>query len=110
MNRRANQLVVDVGGGKTCPFAKYRDPQLATRIVAVDISDNRCYYTAPDRLPSKHGFDVEDHRVSYYQSRYYNFFLPLYCAGECYESIARAIGMPNLGAYSSIVARRRRCD
>jgi hypothetical protein len=69
-----------------------------------------CYYTALVQLLSKHGFDVEDHHVSYYQSRYYHFFLPLYCASVCYESMARATGMANLGAYILIVARRRQRD
>ncbi len=39
MNSRPKQLVVDVGGGKYCPFAKRRDPSMKARIVAVDISE-----------------------------------------------------------------------
>lgn len=38
MNSRADQLVVDVGGGGRCPFAGYRDERLENKIVAVDIS------------------------------------------------------------------------
>jgi SAM-dependent methyltransferase len=38
MNAKPRQLVVDVGGGKSCLFAAYRRPELETRIVAVDVS------------------------------------------------------------------------
>jgi 2-polyprenyl-6-hydroxyphenyl methylase/3-demethylubiquinone-9 3-methyltransferase len=53
MNAQPNQLVVDVGGGKSCPFAKYRRPELGTRIVAVDISEDEIV----------HNRDVDDRRV-----------------------------------------------
>ena len=38
MNAAQNQLVVDVGGGRTCAFTKYKDPEAHPRIVAVDVS------------------------------------------------------------------------
>jgi ubiquinone/menaquinone biosynthesis C-methylase UbiE len=37
LNARPGQLVVDVGGGKRCQFAKYRDEGNGSRIVAVDV-------------------------------------------------------------------------
>jgi len=37
MNSRSGQVVVDVGGGRSCPFAKYRDPAAQTKIIAVDV-------------------------------------------------------------------------
>lgn len=40
MNARPQQLLVDVGGGKSCPFAEYRQTGLNTRIVAVDVSED----------------------------------------------------------------------
>jgi len=40
MNLRAEQTVADVGGGKSCPFAKYRDPTQKTKIIAVDTSES----------------------------------------------------------------------
>jgi ubiquinone/menaquinone biosynthesis C-methylase UbiE len=211
MNARPNQLVVDVGGGKTCPFAKYRRPELGTRIVAVDVSEeeiranrdvdemrvgdvmqnlpfadseadmivsrsvvehlasldaflatsarvlkpggafvhlfpgrfapftminralpnwlsrrvlfffhptavgiggfpayyDRCYYTAVERSLNAHGFELDECRISYYQSRYLNFFFPAYVVSAAYELIVRAIGWRNLGAYLLIVARKR---
>lgn len=33
------QVIVDVGGGKTCPFAHFRKPGSQTRIVAVDCAE-----------------------------------------------------------------------
>jgi len=38
MNCRPDQVVVDVGAGKTCPFAQYRRPEQRTKIVGVDMS------------------------------------------------------------------------
>jgi SAM-dependent methyltransferase len=40
MNLRTKQTVADVGGGKSCPFAKYRDPAQKTKIIAVDTSES----------------------------------------------------------------------
>lgn len=41
MNARPGQTVVDVGGGYLCPLAKRRRPELATRIVALDIDESQ---------------------------------------------------------------------
>ena len=212
MNARPNQLVVDVGGGKSCPFARYRRPELATRIVAVDVSTDeistnrdvdearvgdimqnlpfaageadmivsrsvvehlvsldaflatsarvlkpggafihlfpgrfalfavinralpnwlsrrvlfffhpaavgicgfpafydKCYSTAVERSLRAHGFELEECRITYYQSRYFDFFFPAFLASAAYELIVRAMGWRNLGAYLLIVARKRR--
>jgi len=54
MNSRTNQTIVDVGGGKSCPFAQYKDPTQQTRIVAVDTSE--------DEL--KHNIDVDEKVVA----------------------------------------------
>lgn len=40
MNARDHQLVVDVGGGRSCPFASHRDSSMHTRLIAVDISED----------------------------------------------------------------------
>jgi ubiquinone/menaquinone biosynthesis C-methylase UbiE len=39
MNSRPGMVIVDIGSGKQCPFAKLRDPKLGPRIIGVDISD-----------------------------------------------------------------------
>jgi 2-polyprenyl-6-hydroxyphenyl methylase/3-demethylubiquinone-9 3-methyltransferase len=211
MNARSGQIVADVGGGKSCPFAKHRRPDLGTRIIAVDVAPDelrenhdvdetrvanimvdlpftagevdmivsrsvlehltdleafvarsaaslkpggafihlvplrnapfalvnralpawlsrrvmyffhprtvgicgfpayydRCDVTSLPKLLDRHGFEVEECRVSYYQSRYYNFFVPFYLMSAAYELLAAASRQPALGAYALIVARRR---
>lgn len=211
MNARAGQVVVDVGGGKRCPFAQLRVPELGSHIVAVDMSADelrfntdvddvrvanimeglpfaagevdmivsrsvlehltnleafvasartslreggyfihlvparyapfavlnraipawlsrrimyffhpetvgicgfpafydRCDYASLMRVLDENGFDVEECRVSYYQSRYYNFFVPFYLLSALYETAAHALGRPVLAAYLLVIARRR---
>ena len=211
MNARAGQIVVDVGGGKSCKFARYRDPASGTKIIAVDVSEedlnhntdvdetrvadimrdlpfdseeadllvsrsvlehledldsfvvnservlkrqgysihvfpsrfapfaliNRalpnflgkkvlhffisgsegiqgfpafyddCYYSGIKGLLERRGFDVVDTRLGYYQSPYFNFFLPLFLTSAAYEMLVRALGIKNLAAYVLVVARKR---
>lgn len=211
MNARRGQLVADVGGGRSCPFSKDREPEMQTRIVAVDVSHDeikhnrdvdearvanimerlpfapaevdmivsrsvlehltdleafvansrtalkpggyfihlvparfapfavinralpaafskrllyffhpkvrgicgfpafydRCYHSALTRLLDAHGFDVEDSVVSYYQSRYFDFFFPAYLLSALYELVVRAAGRRDLAAYVLVVARKR---
>jgi len=38
MGHRADQIVIDIGGGKSCPFAKHANAEARTTIVALDIS------------------------------------------------------------------------
>jgi ubiquinone/menaquinone biosynthesis C-methylase UbiE len=212
MNARPNQLVVDVGGGRSCSFAALRRACSGTRIIAVDISEeeirynrdvderrigdvvndlpfgdaevdmivsssvlehlkdleafvrttarvlkpggrtihllpsryapyalinralpsrlskrilyflqpqvegvcgfpakyDRCYYSALVALFKSHGFEIEEVRLRYYQSRYFDFFVPAYLASVTYELFARATGARNLAAYLLIVARKER--
>lgn len=54
MNLKHNQIVVDVGGGKSCPFAKYKDPKMRTKIIAVDVSS--------EEMENNH--DVDEKRVA----------------------------------------------
>ncbi|MDK9700597.1 MAG: methyltransferase domain-containing protein, partial [bacterium] len=54
LNQKPDALVVDVGAGIECPFAKLRDPQLRIRIVGVDI--------LPAALEQNH--DIDDKVVA----------------------------------------------
>lgn len=212
MNSEAGQLVVDVGGGKSCPFAKHRDPAMGTSIVAVDISEeemkyntdvdekrvtdiiqslpfdaaevdllvsrsvlehleslesfiinstqvlksggyivhlfpsrfapfalinqalpnslsrrvlyffipeskgiggypayyDNCYYSAIRKLLKQHGFDLVDVHLSYYQSPYFAFFVPLFVISAIYEILIRAIGAKNMAAYVLVVAQKKK--
>jgi ubiquinone/menaquinone biosynthesis C-methylase UbiE len=210
MNSRPNQIVVDVGGGNSCPFAKYRDTDMDTKIIAVDISEealknnsdvdekrvsnilqdlpfekeevdlivsrsvlehlqdlegfiinssrilkmeghcihlfpsrfapfalinqmlpkglsrkllhflipesggvggfpayyNKCYCSAINQLFEKHGFEVVNMQLSYCQSRYFNFFLPLFLISSLYDTIINALKVKNLCSFILVVARK----
>jgi len=71
---------------------------------------NQCYYSATKRLLVKHGFDPVDIRLSYYQSRYYQFLVPLFIVSAMYELCVRAIRAKNLCAYLLVVAQKRGGD
>jgi SAM-dependent methyltransferase len=68
---------------------------------------DRCYHSALVGLLGAYGFTVEETKVSYYQSRYFNFFLPAYALSSLYELAVRATGQRDLGAYVLIVARKQ---
>lgn len=53
MNARGNQVIVDVGGGRSCRFAARRDPSLQNRIVCVDVSGDEMQFNR----------DVDEKRV-----------------------------------------------
>ena len=211
MNARPNQIILDIGGGKSCPFAQYRDPRLNARIIAVDVSREalennhdvdekrvadvtqglpfgngevdlivsrtvlehlqnpeafigiarrilkrngyfitlfpskfapfaflnvllpekvstkllsyffpesrsltgfpafyeKCYYSAIKSLLEKHGFVTLDTYLSYYQSHYFRFFVPLFLASALYEIVLQALGAKDLCAYVLVVARKQ---
>lgn len=211
MNERPGQLVIDVGGGRSCPFAKLRQAGLGTRIIAVDISDeeirhnqdvderrvsdimrrlpfadaeadlivsrsvlehltnlatfvaesnrvlkpggwfihlmpcryapfalinralphklsrrllyllqphvagicgfpafyDRTFDSALVRLLEANGFEINERRTSYYQSRYFDFFVPAYMASVAYEMVVRSLHARDLAAYLLVIARKR---
>ncbi|MFX4261827.1 class I SAM-dependent methyltransferase [Pelotomaculum propionicicum] len=63
MNSKSNQIIVDVGSGKSCSYAKNKNMELNTKIIAVDISmdelifnndvDEKIVSDALDNLPFK---------------------------------------------------------
>jgi ubiquinone/menaquinone biosynthesis C-methylase UbiE len=211
MNSRVGQVVVDVGGGRSCQFARYRDPAAKAKIIAVDVSEeelqynadvdetriadvtrglpfdteeidllvsrsvlehlssldsfvaaskrvlrqggysihlfpskfapfalinqslpnvlsrrvlyiflpdhrgiggfpahyDNCYYSSIKRLFEKHSFEVVSVHLTYYQSGYFSFFLPLYLISALYEMLLQALGMKNLAAHVVIVVRKK---
>jgi len=211
MNSRTGQVIVDVGGGRACVFAKYRHPAAEAKIIAVDKSEealksnvnvdekvvanvleklpfgeeeidllvsravlehlenlndfidnskelckaggyhihvfpskfspfalinqilphalsqkvlysiapqskgtcgfpayyDNCYYTGFTRLLKKHGFEVVEVHLSYYQSPYFAFFLPLFLVSAVYEAFIRVLGVKDLAAYVLVVARKQ---
>ena len=45
LNRRPGQIVLDVGGGKECPFLAFVDPPCGHLIMALDLSDEELRQT-----------------------------------------------------------------
>lgn len=68
---------------------------------------DHCYPSAMTRLLEKYGFEVVHEEVRYYQSIYYDFFVPLYIVMVLYDLLAAASGIRNLGCQMLFVARRR---
>ncbi|MDD2823052.1 MAG: methyltransferase domain-containing protein [Candidatus Daviesbacteria bacterium] len=67
---------------------------------------NYCYYSSIINVFIKTGFKVERISLSYYQSRYFSFFVPFYIISIFYELIMFSLGLKNLCAYILIVARK----
>jgi 2-polyprenyl-6-hydroxyphenyl methylase/3-demethylubiquinone-9 3-methyltransferase len=68
---------------------------------------DRCYYSALLALLERHGFEVEEVYVGYFQSWYLSFFLPAFLASALYELVIYKLGAKNLAAYLVVSARRR---
>lgn len=64
------------------------------------------YADEVSRRLRKHGLEVVDVRVDYYQSEYYSFFFPAYLLSAGYELLVRALGLRNLAAAVLVVARK----
>lgn len=69
---------------------------------------DRLYYARIERILAAHGFVLEKVALRYYQSAYYDFFLPLYVPFVLYDLAVFALGLKNLCCQMMMVARRRR--
>jgi ubiquinone/menaquinone biosynthesis C-methylase UbiE len=67
---------------------------------------HNCYYSAFKSLVRRNGFDIVDEFITYAQSRYFDFFFPLYLASMTYESLIHMLKIRNLAAYILIVAEK----
>lgn len=67
---------------------------------------DQCTLPAMKRALSRHGFEVIETRVSYYQADYFEFLLPLYLVNVVYELAARRARYTSLAASVLIVARK----
>jgi ubiquinone/menaquinone biosynthesis C-methylase UbiE len=65
-----------------------------------------CTATQMEQVLRRQGFEVERTEVSYYQSDYFGFLLPLYALSVAYERIIRALGRRDLAATVLIVGRK----
>ena len=59
------------------------------------------------QLLARHGFDVLETRVSYYQSPYFAWFLPFFVLSAAYELVLSALRAENLAATVLIVGCKR---
>lgn len=66
----------------------------------------KCYYSAIINLLKKNGFKIQKITLSYYQSRYYSSFLPLYLFSISFEFILYFLNLENLCAYILIEAKK----
>ncbi|HXX57407.1 MAG TPA: class I SAM-dependent methyltransferase [Thermodesulfovibrionales bacterium] len=68
---------------------------------------NKCYYSAMKSLLEKNGFELIDVHVSYFQSGYFGFFVPLFVLSSLYEIMLRFLRIKNLSAYLIVVAKKK---
>lgn len=87
------------------PLLHYLDPQ-TKGICGFPVVYDRCYPTAMEKLFRANGFEVLEVRPSYFQSRYYAFFVPFFLISTLYEGTMQLFGIRNLCAHFLIVARR----
>jgi SAM-dependent methyltransferase len=66
-----------------------------------------CYYSRIRALLKESGFEVVRLHPSFYQSRYYDFCVPLYMASALYELLTYWFRLNNLAAYLVVVACKR---
>lgn len=67
---------------------------------------DRCTFSQFGRLLRSTGFTVERAEVSYYQSHYFGFLVPLYLASAAWELVPYALGLRDLAASLFFAARR----
>jgi SAM-dependent methyltransferase len=76
-------------------------------IIGFQTHYDRTYPSGLSSLFRRHGFDIVGLKVSYYQSHYYSFFLPLYLFSALYEMLLYAVRAENLAAKAMIIAKKR---
>ena len=67
---------------------------------------DRCFYSGFRSLLSEAGFQVDKVYVSYYQSHYFSFFVPLFLLSSFYELLLYCISPKDLAACLLVVARK----
>jgi len=68
---------------------------------------DQCTLGAMEQALARHGFEIVETRVSYYQADYFEFLLPLYLINVAYELAARSAHRTGLAASVLIVARKK---
>jgi SAM-dependent methyltransferase len=68
---------------------------------------NRCYCSAMRDLLLSNDFEIISMEPIFYQSVYFDFFLPFFLISVLYETVVASLGLKNLCAYLLVVARKR---
>ena len=210
LNLKRDQIILDVGGGKYCPFAKHKDPKKNVTIIAFDLSEeqvrenhdvdeklianimqhlpfkdhgvdlvvsrsvlehvedleafvveskrvlksngycvhvfsskfapfavvnqllprslskklllyvrpeargiagfpayyNKCFYSSVKALFQKHGYEIVEIQLNYFQKAYFSFFVPLFLIMALYEMLLQSCRIKNLCAHILIVTKK----
>lgn len=91
MNSSPGQVIVDVGAGKSSPYVKYRNPELKTKIIGVDISEEEL----------KDNLDVDEKRVA-------NIMVDLPFEPDEVDLLLSSSVLEHLVNVESFIARSRR--
>ena len=75
-------------------------------VVEFPVYYDKCNNSAFNAALNRHGFELVDAKFSYYQSNYYDAFLPAYCLSALYEILIQLLDCRDLAAYMVIVARK----
>jgi SAM-dependent methyltransferase len=75
--------------------------------IGFDAYYDKAYASAITQLLIRHGFEVVSLRTRYYQSRYWDFFVPLFLLSVLYELVVYTIDAENLAAHVLVVAKKR---
>jgi SAM-dependent methyltransferase len=67
---------------------------------------DHCWPSEIRRVFRDAGFEIESERYQFFQSRYYDFFFPLFCLSRAYDWVVEKLGVTNLCASMLIVARK----
>jgi len=71
---------------------------------------DQCTLRAMKRALGRHGFEIVETRVSYYQADYFKFLFPLYLLNLAFELLARGVDFTPVAAGVLIVARKTSGD
>lgn len=68
---------------------------------------DQCSYSQILKLINKHDLALVGFKTSFYQSRYYDFFLPVFLLSAAYDFLLFSLGIKRLSAYLLLVARKK---
>ncbi|HLF77415.1 MAG TPA: methyltransferase domain-containing protein [Dehalococcoidia bacterium] len=77
-----------------------------TGLVEFPVFYDKCTFSEMKRTFKRHGFRSVTAHLSYYQSDYFDAFLPAYLASATYELTVRTLGRKDLAAYMLVIAQK----